>query len=225
MKHLKDIVVESFFDDDIVDGKQFEKVVKEEIKRFLKDNYKGVSRYKISRNPNEDSKYVVDCNGNVSVKNYKIVSLTNNVFIWGNVRSFHCACCDYLTSLEGAPKEVSEVFSCDRCESLTSLEGTPKKVGGDFLCRGCNSLTSLEGAPKEVSGSFYCSECESLTSLEGAPEEVGKNFDSRNCKSLTSLKGAPKEVGGSFYCHNCESLTSLEGAPEKVGGNLYSDLM
>ena len=73
---------------------------------------------------------MVNSRGEVLVKNYKIVSLTNNAFIWGSVRSFHCACCDYLTSLEGAPE----------------------KVGGDFFCRDCNSLTSLEGAPKKIGG-------------------------------------------------------------------------
>jgi hypothetical protein len=48
-----------------------------------------------------------------------------------------------LTSLEGAPKEVSGNFNCSD-NDLISLQGAPKEVGGDFDCS-YNQLTSLEG--------------------------------------------------------------------------------
>lgn len=121
-----------------------------------------------------------------------------------------------LTSLKGAPKIVNGNFGCSS-NKLTSLEGAPEKVGGYFICW-YNQLTSLKGAPKEVGGDFKCND-NRLTSLEGAPEKVGGDFWCSDNK-LTSLKGAPKIVNGYFDCSN-NQLTSLEGAPEKVGGNFY----
>ena len=61
---------------------------------------------------------------------------------------------------------------------LTSLQGAPREVSGDFSCYD-NILTSLEGAPREVGENFFCSR-NNLTSLEGGPREVGGNFDCRN---------------------------------------------
>ena len=219
MKSLSEYIKESIFD---IDGKpqnQLEKTIKEEIKQFLKDNYKGASKCKISRKPNEDGKYVVDCKGALTMINTEASSLTNGTFVFGKVDdTFFCAYHDSLTSLEGAPQKVGG-FSCAYCHSLTSLEGAPKEVGRRFSCSHCKSLTSLEGAPQKVGGDFNCSYCKSLTSLEGAPEKVGGDFKCCECKSLTSLKGAPKEVRGEFDCYWCDSLTSLKGAPKWVGGD------
>ena len=78
-----------------------------------------------------------------------------------------------LTSLEGAPREVSGDFYC-MDNQLTSLKGAPEKVGWNFYCS-YNQLTSLEGAPREVKRDFYCMENQ-LTSLEGAPRDVGGNY-------------------------------------------------
>ena len=119
-----------------------------------------------------------------------------------------------LTSLEGGPKEVKGDFHCN-FGILTSLKGAPEKVGGDFECKG-NKLTSLKGSPKYISRNFNCSG-NKLISLEGAPKEIKNSF---NCKGnkLTSLKGCPKIVGWGFDCSNNE-LTSLEGTPDKVDGN------
>lgn len=90
--------------------------------------------------------------------------------------SFYCGN-NYLTSLENAPKYVSETFGCSS-----------------------NYLTSLEGAPKTISGDFYCSH-NNLTSLKGTPESIGGDFKCNDNK-LTSLDGVPKFVGGSFVCKN-----------------------
>jgi hypothetical protein len=197
MKSLSEYIKESIFDIDEEPQNQLEKDIKEEIKQFLKDNYRGASKCKISIKPNEDGKYVVDCKGALSVKNTKATSLTNGNFVFG---------------------EVDDTFYC-AYRALTSLEGAPQKVGGDFNCSYCNSLTSLEGAPKEVRGKFSCSSCKRLATLKGAPESVGENFECHFCKKLTSLEGAPKEVRGEFDCSWCDSLTSLKGAPKWVGGD------
>ena len=154
---------------------------KEEIKRFLKDNYSGA--YIISDKLNKDGLCEVSAIGNIKVKNLKITSLTNNLFVWGKVGgTFNCNSCQSLTSLEGAPKIVGRNFDCSYT-SITSLKGAPEKVGGGFLCCDCYSLTSLEGASEKVGGNFDCSYCKSLPSLEGAPKEVGGDFDCKNCKN------------------------------------------
>jgi hypothetical protein len=217
MKHLKDIVVESFFDNEIDDSKQFEDSVKDEIKQFLGDNYKG--RCSISKNPDADGNYIVNSKSNIEIKNKKITSLTNGCFVWGEVGGdFDCSECMSLTSLEGAPKKVGGSFECLNCHSLKSLEGAPKEVGWFFDCEKCDTLTSLKGAPEKVGAHFYCNSCDSLESLEGAPKEVGGVFVCAFCKSLTSLEGVPEKISGKFDCSGCQSLTSLKGAPKKVNG-------
>ena len=199
MISLYSYINEGIFDvDDNIEN--IDKSIKDQIKQFLKDNFKGASSCKISHKPNTDGKYEVSSSKNIKAKNEKITSLTNNMFIWTN---------------------VDGNFYCGWCESLASLEGAPKEVGGDFYCSDCNSLTSLKGAPKEVGGDFKCWMCDSLTSLEGAPEKVG-NFYCSHCYSLTSLKGAPKEVDGVFRCWGCKIKFTEEDVKKvsKVGGNI-----
>ncbi len=111
-------------------------------------------------------------------------------------------------------------FDCSYCE-LTSLKGAPREVSGNFICYSCPNLVSLGGAPTKVEGSFECMSCFKLTSLKGAPKEVGGKFNCRHCYNLTSLKGAPQEVKGDFDCSVCSSLVSLEGVPQRVGGDFY----
>ena len=146
--------------------------IKKEIRQFLKDNYKKSSYLKISRKPNDDGYYEVDCSKYTTIfTDNNIMSLTNNLFIFVNVNG---------------------TFDCSHCNNLTSLEGAPQKVGRTFDCSYCKNLTSIEGAPKNVRWNFYCYSCDNLTSLKGAPNEVGRNFICYFCINLTSLEGAPK---------------------------------
>ena len=170
---------ESLLDDNLISNT--DKMIKDEIKAFLIENYNG--SVKISQKPNANGKYEVSATYEINVVNKNIISLTNGMFIWTTVNGY---------------------FNCDYCIRLESLEGSPEKVGGDFYCRHCKSLTSLEGVPKKIGGTFDCSLCNSLKSLKGAPKEVGRNFDCSGCKSLISLEGAPKEVGRGFYCYKCK---------------------
>ena len=219
MKNLKEYIIEGIFD---TDEDTIDKSINDQIKQFLKDNFDGASLCKISDKPNNNGKYEVSSKEIIKVKNKKITSLTNNLFIWTTVdKDFRCAFCDLLTSLEGAPKEVGGVFDCSYCDLLKSLKGAPEKVGGKFNCNCCNSLTSLEGASKNVGGDFNCYGCDLLKSLKGAPEKVGGKFNCNCCNSLTSLEGAPEKVGMDFDCRYCKSLKSLEGAPKEVGGGFY----
>ena len=180
MKNLKEYIIEGIFD---TDENTIDKSIKDQIKQFLKENFKDASSCKISDKPNADGKYEVSSSKNIMVINEKITSLTNSMFIWTEVGGdFYCKYCDSLISLEGAPKKVGGDFSCDFCESLTSLKGAPKEVGGYFNCSRCKSLKSLKGTPKEVGGDFACNYCYSLTSLEGAPKEVNGGFQCIHCK-------------------------------------------
>ena len=202
MKTLKKYMYEGLLrgqQSTIEDGDKF---VFELIEEFLKENYLG--KWIISEKPNKDGLYEVSSNESVKVKNTKITSLTNDLFIWTSVKGhFGCPYCKELKSLEGAPKEVESSFICPYCNSLKTLEGAPKEVGGNFSCPYCKELKSLEGAPKIVEGNFDCSSCNSLKTLEGAPKKVEGYFDCSNCNGLKSLEGAPKEVGGNFDCRYC----------------------
>ena len=169
----------SLLDDDLIT--KTDKMIKDEIKSFLKENYDGL--IKISKKHNAAGKYEVSSTKNIRVKNYNMTSLTNGMFIWDKVTgNFDCSVCLSLESLKGAPKEVGEDFSCIDCPSLESLEGAPKEIGGNFICHICRSLTSLKGGPKKIGGNFNCMQCRSLASLEGAPEKVGGYFECRFCK-------------------------------------------
>ena len=84
---------------------------------------------------------IVNCDGEVRIKNKSIESLTNGLFRWG---------------------VINKDFICSFCNNLTSLKGAPEVVGGDFYCRYCENLKSLEGAPKRVYDKFYCGHCKKL---------------------------------------------------------------
>ena len=170
MKSLR----ESLLDDNLVEKP--DKMIKDEIKSFLKENYDGL--IKISKKPNVVGKYEVSSTKSIRVKNYNITSLTNGMFIWSTVDGyFDCNYCRSLKSLEGAPKEVGKGFRCSNCNSLKSLEGAPEKVGWGFYCHSCNSLKSLEGAPKEVGRNFHCYDCAGKVTVE-------------DVKKISNVKGA-----------------------------------
>ena len=61
---------ESLLDDDLI-GKT-DKMIKDEIKAFLKANFEGSSSCKISRKPNADGKYEVSSTKDIQVKNKNI---------------------------------------------------------------------------------------------------------------------------------------------------------
>ena len=176
MKNLKEYIVEGIFDvEDNIDN--VDESIREEIKHFLKDNFKTNSTYQISKKPNKEGKFEVLSNGTVSVKNEHITSLTNDSFIWTNIKgNFNCSKCNSLISLEGAPEKVGGVFSCSDCRLITSLEGAPKEIKGSFYCQYCTSLTSLEGAPKEVGENFCCGDC-------------GSKFTQKDVKKVSNVKG------------------------------------
>ena len=82
-----------------------------------------------------------------------------------------------LTSLEGAPKTVTGIFSCKN-NNLTSLKHCPSMIGGNFDCSN-NQLTTLEGSPRSVGTFFNCSNNQ-LVSLKGISLTVRSKFDFSN---------------------------------------------
>ena len=157
-------------------------------KTYINDNYTVYGKLTFA---NINGVCIVNCDGDVKVKNKQIVKLTEE-FIWG---------------------EVTGDFNCDFC-NIKTLEGAPETVGGFFDCSSCKNLKTLKGAPKKVDGTFSCSYCDSIQSLVGGPDIVGERFFCTSCKNLKTLKGAPGYVGKAFFCDKCENLTSLEGAPK-----------
>ena len=224
MKTLKTYILEASIlndiDDTLTSGDV--KATHVIIQKYLEDNYRG--NWTISKKPNKDGLYEVSSNTNIKVKNRKITSLTNDLFIWTSIKEdFKCNACDSLKSLDGAPKEVKGTFYCIGCNSLKSLEGAPEKIGDTFYCASCNSLESLKGVPKKIGGHFVCDNCNSLKSLEGAPGKIGGHFVCDDCNSLESLEGAPKIVIGNFSCKNCGKLFSIDDVKKvsKVNGKIY----
>ena len=135
MINLKNYIIESIFDiEDNIDN--IDESIREEIKHFLKDNFKTNSTYQISKKPNKDGKFEVSSNGYIEVKNEDITSLTNGLFIWTNIQGN---------------------FICSDCESLISLEGAPEKVGGIFYCGGCGIKFTNDDVKKvsNVKGIIY----------------------------------------------------------------------
>ena len=127
------------------------------IEEFLKENYLG--KWIISDKPNKDGLYEVSSNESVKVKNTKITSLTNDLFIWTSVKgSFYCAGCNSLKSLKGAPKEVGGYFDCSSCKSLKSLDGAPEEVGTYFDCSNCGKSFIEDDIKKvsKVNTNIYC---------------------------------------------------------------------
>ena len=171
------------------------------VREWIKNNYCIYGDLTISDD------FVVNCTGEVNVKNNQITSLTNGLFRWGKVGTdFNCAYCDKLTSLKGAPESVGGSFDCCRCINLTSLEGAPKEVGKCFDCGRCDKLETLQGAPKKVGGNFWCDHCGELETLEGAPEKAGGDFVCSGCENLKSLEGAPAKINHNLCCWSCDSL-------------------
>ena len=167
---------ESLLDDDdiFLDPENDKNIVKE----WIKSHYKNTGKLTIFDD------FIVDCSGDVYVKNKSIVSLTNGLFRWGKVDGNFTCSFTPITSLEGAPKKIIGGFDCCGCVKLKTLEGSPEYVDGTFSCDGCRNLKSLEGAPKEVGGYFNCRKCINLKSLEGAPEKIGGCLNCRYCDSL-----------------------------------------
>ena len=80
MTSLQEYIEESLLDDFDTLSKNMDDEIVQTIEQFLKKNF-IISKYKISQSPNSNGKYVVDCPGDIGVKNISIKSLTNDYLI------------------------------------------------------------------------------------------------------------------------------------------------
>ena len=191
------------------------------IHQFLKDNYKIDGTYTIENG-------IVDVNGSITLTNYDLEYLTNELFSFGKITGNFSAGgvrSVKIKSLKGAPR-IAGAFTVIRSK-IKSLEGgpietrdyniyynnyitdlisSPKIVNGDFKCYNCDSLKYIKCAPKKIKGRFDCSECGELISLERGPEIVGGDYNCSYCQNLQSIKGVAKKIGGTLDCSDCTKL-------------------
>lgn len=216
MKTLK----ESLLDDINSTLKQGSTGIKSAIRDFLKLNYKYASKFKISRQVNDNGLYEVSApiGLKLTIKNKNLTEPTNGLFEFVELYGADFFMCNKLKSLKGLPKHLKGPLIIYDCGSLTSLEGCPESINGRFVCLSCSGLTSLENGPKYVTKDYCCANCTNLISLKGCPEIV-QDFSCKDCHKLTSLEGCPKQVFGEFNCSKCSSLATLKGCPKQVTGN------
>jgi hypothetical protein len=112
-------------------------------------------------------------------------------------RGFYCQF-NILTTLEGCPQEVTDIFRCEK-NKLTTLEDNTSMDCYDFICRD-NQLESLKGSPSVIRNDFDCSS-NLLETLEGSPKKVMYNFIC-NYNNISTIKGGPDEIGKHFYCND-----------------------
>ena len=156
MKNLKEYIKESILGDwnDVNADEISEKHQRTEVEDFLKENYRG--KFEISEKPNSDGKFEVFCKSGVRAAK-EMVKLTNEYFIFTEVRGLFEIADNTLITLEGAPRKVGGFFNCEDNVNLTSLEGAPKEVGGDFYCEGCGTQFTEDDVKKvsKVKGTIY----------------------------------------------------------------------
>ncbi|MBR5298222.1 MAG: hypothetical protein IKU29_10215 [Parabacteroides sp.] len=190
------------------------------IEKWLQDNCIINGTYSI----NDDG--IVDVDGDVILSD-KVTSIDIQ---FGTVsKSFSCARCKYLKSLEGSP-ESCMVFSCSFCTELISLKGCPKQVkktlnvnhchnitsldeigtAPTYVLDGCSNLSSLKGLPYNVTN-LFCDHCTSLTSLEGCSNRITGALDI-SYTGIKNFKHGPKYVN-CLRCRHCDKLESLVGFP------------
>lgn len=197
MESLQNYIIEAMGGED----KQAIRETKNKIKEYLKKYYTGASYMKISKNPDDDGKFIVNATYIETKTLTDISALTNELFKFGPCKSM----------------EIVNV------RDLVSLEGAPQEVEGDCKICICPNLKSLEGGPTEV-GNFECSNT-GIISLEGGPTEVGGDYKVNDNDDLKTLKGAPKKVYGNFDCCRWENPFTEKDVQSvcKVEGDILVD--
>lgn len=214
---------ESLLDDfDVLSEPISPKIIKEEIKQFLKANYVRPSKFRISRKPNEDGFYEVEYPGHIIFRG-SAESLTNGKFVFVNCQSFSIDSSHKLKNLIGSPKETKHSYHIFNCNNLESLEGITEKTGDGLHISDCYRLKTLQGMPEKAHHVviYYCN---GLTDLTGAPKEVERDFRLYQCRNLDSLKGAPKKVGGMFCCEKLKRLFTEEEMKKVTDAGEYKTI-
>lgn len=223
MISLQQYLSESIFDDIETVSKKADKSIikneKDEIKRFIEENYL-TGRLKISPKRNDKGLYEVSTLGEVNTKPH-IKSLTNGEFEWTYVKkNFNIYNAD-IKDLKGAPREVGGVFKIMDAHELESMDDCPEVVGISVFVATCNKLKTLGsfksiGARKpsrlDRENALFVSNCDELVSLGECPKYI-RRLSLINLAKLKSLKGCPEEVEY-IYIKNLTSLNNLDDFPK-----------
>ena len=112
--------------------------------------------------------------------------------------------CSYnqLKTLEGAPRKVGRIFECQYNEELSSLKGAPEEVS-NFDCR-FTGIHDFTGGPKKVEDDFLFT-MDHIKSFEGAPKEIGGAFicyDKNDVVPAKDKQWAKKNIKCKKFCWN-----------------------
>jgi hypothetical protein len=137
-----------------------------EIKQFIQTNYiNTISKFVISKKPNEKGLYEVKCKDATLMLKKPITHLTNGMFEFINFNPkrrlrFYCGWGANLESLEGLPKIMRylHILGNDKIHSLKDIKGWPEIVD-EFILFNCPNLVSLEGGPKYVKDRIQIEAC------------------------------------------------------------------
>ncbi|GAB5389903.1 MAG: hypothetical protein Alpg2KO_28710 [Alphaproteobacteria bacterium] len=162
----------------------------------------------------KDAAGKITVNGGVDLGNMGLTELPD--FSGVTVKGYFNCAGNRLTSLKGAPDEVTLYFNASK-NRLVTLEGVPKI--GRWIKLSDNQLTSLEGCQQNVQGSFDVSN-NPLVTLDGAPRKIGHNLNLTNTL-LDSWEGGPDEVGLEAHAGNT-AIRTKDGAP-KTGMGVFID--
>lgn len=141
---------------------------RDEIMLFLKTNYiNPISRFVISKKPNEKGLYEVKCNESTIQVSKNFTRVTNGMFEFVNRPKkkikLYCGWGANLESLEGLPDEIEylHILGNNKIHSLKDIKGWPEIVN-DFILFNCPNLISLEGGPKYVKDKIQTEACGKL---------------------------------------------------------------
>lgn len=220
MKSLQELIKESLINESNIDESLIQ-----ECTDWIVDNYRSnyhgdikPEKIKFAKKLNAEGKLVASC---PSIKTLCLskdaTSITNGKFVWDDVKKeFSVKYNENITSLEGCPKVVGELFEAKGCPGLKNLIGGPIEAGF-YECGMCENLESLEGSPEKIEYVFNCSFCNKLKDLSGFGHTALNPISLRcsNCKNLTSLNGCPKELK-TLSCVYCDKLKSFSKGPKVI---------
>ena len=162
MIDLKQYIEESLLDD--FDAISNNMNPRDEIMLFLKTNYiNPISRFVISKKPNEKGLYEVKCNESTIQVSKNFTRVTIGFFEFVNRPrkkfKFYCGWGGNLESLEGLPEDIEYLQIMHApMSSLKDIKGWPDKIE-DLTLWSCPNLVSLEGGPKYVNKYLRITAC------------------------------------------------------------------
>lgn len=139
----------------------------------------GIENYTI--NPDGS----IDVSGNVCLSDK---NLTRIPIKFNKVYGYFDCSYNFITSLEGCPREVYRYFDCSDNEKITSLECGPEIVYGTFYCNFNNLLITTKGFPSIVGGDVFIRFCPKLVPLEDYNLSYEKLYIDNKEKIIRKLK-------------------------------------